>query len=72
MSESTGPTEHATTRQQLEAAIRAVLPARDDFSLEHLEEPQTIAAVGLVGVLTGYTWGRIRGRRIHKHKKKRR
>ena len=72
MSESTGPVEPLTTRQQLEAAIRRLLPAKEDLTLDGLEQPQTVAAVGLVGVLTGYAWGRIRGRRIHKHKTKRR
>ena len=70
MSESTEPT--SSTRKELEASIRAMLPAREDLSLDRLDQPPTIAAVGLAGLLTGYAWGRIRGHRIRKHKKKKR
>ena len=66
------PTEPSSTRKQLEASIRALLPSKEDLSLDRLDNPPTIAAVGLAGVLTGYAWGRIRGRRIHKHKKRKR
>jgi hypothetical protein len=72
VSDSTGPAEPLTTRQQLEAAIRAILPSTEDLSLDRLGEPMTVASVGLAGVLSGYAWGRIRGRRLHKHKKRHR
>jgi thiamine biosynthesis lipoprotein ApbE len=57
------------TRRELEATIRAVLP--DDLSLHGPDttQPPTVAAVGLGGVVTGYVWGRIRGRRIRKNKR---
>jgi hypothetical protein len=61
----------SATRRELEATIRAVLP--DDLSLKGPSTTQTptVAAVGLGGVVTGYFWGRVRGRRIRKNKKKR-
>ena len=57
------------TRRELEATIRAVLP--DDLSLRGPSTSQTptVAAVGLGGVVTGYFWGRIRGRRIRKNRR---
>ena len=64
------PTEPSTTRKELEASIRALLPAKDDLSLDRLNQPSTVAAVGVASVLTGYAWGRFRGWRIRKHKHK--
>lgn len=57
------------TRRQLEATIRAVLP--DDLSLKGPSTSQspTVAAIGLGGMMTGYVWGRIRGRRIRKNRR---
>jgi hypothetical protein len=57
------------TRRELETTIRAVLP--DDLSLHgpSTTQPPTVAAVGLGGVMTGYVWGRIRGRRIRKNRR---
>jgi len=57
------------TRRELEATIRAVLP--DDLSLKGPDTSQSpvVAAIGLGGVMTGYVWGRIRGRRIRKNRR---
>jgi thiamine biosynthesis lipoprotein ApbE len=60
--------EQSPTRRELEATIRSVLP--DDLSLKRSNTTQTptVAAAGLGGVMTGYLWGRIRGRRIRKRR----
>jgi hypothetical protein len=57
------------TRRELEATIRAVLP--DDMSLTGPSTSQnpTVAAIGLGGLMSGYVWGRIRGRRIRKSRR---
>ena len=61
--------ERSATRRQLEATIRSVLP--DDLSLSGPSTTQTptVAAVGISSLVTGYFWGRIRGRRIRKNKR---
>jgi hypothetical protein len=60
--------EQSATRRELEATIRSILP--DDLSLKGPSTSQTptVAAVGLSGIMTGYFWGRIRGRRIRKRR----
>jgi hypothetical protein len=60
--------EQSPTRRELEATIRSILP--DDLSLKGSSTTQTptVAAAGLGGVMTGYFWGRLRGRRIRKRR----
>jgi hypothetical protein len=61
-------TEQSTTRRQLEASIRALLPERGMLGgLDGSHRP-TAAAAGLGGVATGYLWGRIKGRRTRKRR----
>ena len=62
--------EPSATRRQLEASIRALLP--DDLSLSHRDrnQPSDVAAAGVGGLLTGYLWGRWRGRRVRSKKAK--
>ena len=59
-------TEQSATRRELEAKVRSMLP--DAGSLPSLDGSQkpTLAAIGVGGVLSGYLWGRIRGRRVRK------
>lgn len=58
--------EQSATRRELEAKVRSILP--DSGSLPSFDGSQrpTLAAIGVGGVLSGYLWGRIRGRRVRK------
>jgi hypothetical protein len=60
--------EQSATRRELESTIRSILP--DDLSLKRSSTNQTpsVAAAGLGGVMTGYFWGRLRGRKIRKRR----
>jgi hypothetical protein len=62
--------EQSATRRELEASIRALLPERGTLGgLDGSHKP-TAAAVGLGGVATGYLWGRIKGRRVRKRRRR--
>ena len=63
-------TEHSGTRQQLEASLRSLLPEQPNIGKSLTSSRSGVAAVGLGGVVTGYAWGRLRARRIHKKKTK--
>jgi hypothetical protein len=56
--------EQSPTRRQLEASLRSFLPERSQMGTSMTESKPTMAAVGLGGVMTGYVWGRLRGRRV--------
>ncbi len=60
--------EQSATRRQLEASIRALLPSQED--LEELTPSKNSAAsiAGVGGVMTGYVWGRYRGRQVRKRR----
>ena len=60
--------EQSTTRRQLEASIRALLPSREE--LEELTPSKNSAAsvAGVGGIMTGYVWGRYRGRQVRKRR----
>jgi len=62
--------EQSPTRRQLEASLRSFLPERAQMGNSLTGSKPTVAAVGLGGVMTGYVWGRIRGRRVRKNKNK--
>jgi len=53
----------------LESSLRALLPAIDPVK-DASDQPATIATVGVGGLLTGYLWGRLRGRRIAKRRRR--
>lgn len=55
-------TEQSPTRRELEASIRQLLPEELTNRSLSSQKP-TVAAVGLGGLMTGYLWGWIRGRR---------
>lgn len=61
--------DQSGTRQQLEASLRSLLPDTNNIGKSITTSKPGVAAVGFGGVLTGYVWGRIRGRRRHKQKK---
>jgi hypothetical protein len=57
------------TRRQLESSIRALLPSESDLNELAPSKNTTVSAVGVGGIMTGYMWGRFRGRQIRKRKK---
>lgn len=61
--------EQSGTRRELEASLRSLLPASSHIGKSITSSKPGVAAVGFSGVLTGYVWGRIRGRRRYKQKK---
>lgn len=58
--------QQSSTRRQLEASLRSFLPDQVQLGNSMTSSKPTVAAVGLGGVVTGYIWGRIRGRRVRK------
>jgi hypothetical protein len=57
------------TRRQLESSIRALLPSEGELNELAPSKNTTVSAVGVGGIVTGYVWGRFRGRQIRKRKK---
>ena len=57
------------TRRELESSIRALLPSVEPLR-DGADQPATLASVGVGGLLTGYLWGRLRGRRIAKRRRR--
>lgn len=51
------------TRQQLEDSVRALLPRSSDIPERIRAAKSSTAGVGLGGLVTGYAWGWLRGRR---------
>ena len=60
--------EPSATRRQLEASLRSILPKEVQAGSSLATSKPTVAAAGVGGVLTGYLWGRIRGRSVRKAK----
>ncbi|HEY5265431.1 MAG TPA: hypothetical protein VIJ40_01325 [Acidimicrobiales bacterium] len=58
--------EPSRTRRELEASLRSILPEHTQMGTSMTSSKPTVAAVGLGGVMTGYFWGWIRGRRARK------
>ncbi len=61
--------EPSLTRRQLESAIRALLPSEQQLTELVPSKNSAVSAVGIGGVLTGYLWGRVRGRQSRKDKR---
>jgi hypothetical protein len=60
--------EQSATRRQLEASIRALLPSKEEID-EMSPSPNTTASIaGFGGIMTGYVWGRYRGRQVRKRR----
>jgi hypothetical protein len=62
--------EPSAARRELAASLRSFLPKEVQTGGSLSESKPTVAAVGVGGVLTGYVWGRLRGRRLRKSKSK--
>ena len=62
--------EPSATRRELESSLRSFLPKEIQIGGSLIDSKPTVAAVGVGGVLTGYVWGRVRGRRVRKAKAK--
>ena len=58
--------EPSTTRRELEARIRSLVPDQLQVGDSLTSSKPAIAALGVGGVMTGYVWGWIRGRRSRK------
>ena len=60
--------EQSAVRRELESSIRALLPSKSD--LEELTPSKTsaVSAAGFGGIMTGYVWGRYRGRQVRKRR----
>ncbi len=58
------------TRRKLESSIRALVPSESQLSELTPSKNTTVSAVGVGGIMTGYLWGRFRGRQIRKRRKK--
>ncbi|MGH3732934.1 MAG: hypothetical protein ACRDVC_06085 [Acidimicrobiales bacterium] len=62
--------EPSATRRELEASLRSILPKDVQVGSSLTSSKPTMAAAGVGGVMTGYVWGRVRGRRLRKAKSK--
>jgi hypothetical protein len=60
--------EHSATRQQLEASIRALLPSKEEIDELTPSKNSAASVAGVGGIMTGYVWGRYRGRQIRKRR----
>jgi hypothetical protein len=58
--------ERSAARRELEASLRSLLPDRVQVGNSIATSKPATAAVGLGGVVTGYLWGWVRGRRARK------
>jgi hypothetical protein len=60
--------EQSATRQQLEASIRALLPSKEEIDEMAPSKNSAASMAGVGGIMTGYVWGRYRGRQVRKKK----
>lgn len=60
--------EQSATRQQLEASIRALLPSKEEIDEMTPSTNTTASIAGFGGIMTGYAWGRYRGRQVRKRR----
>ncbi len=60
--------EQSLTRRQLERSIRALLPSDQQINELVPGKNTAVSTAGIGGVLTGYLWGRFRGRQVRKRK----
>lgn len=58
--------DHAATRRELERSLRALVPERTSLGGSLTSSKSSVAAAGFGGLVTGYLWGWIRGRRARK------
>ena len=60
--------EQSATRQELEASIRALLPSKQEIDELTPSKNSTASIAGVGGIMTGYVWGRYRGRQVRKRR----
>ncbi len=60
--------EHSATRRQLEVSIRALLPSKEELDELTPSKNTATSVAGFGGIMTGYVWGRYRGRQIRKRR----
>ncbi len=60
--------EQSATRRQLEASIRALLPSKEEIDEMAPSKNSAASMAGVGGIMTGYVWGRYRGRQVRKRK----
>jgi len=63
-------TERSETRRELETSLRSMLPKQGQIGNSIASSRPAVAALGVGGVVTGYVWGWVRGRRGRKARKK--
>jgi hypothetical protein len=61
--------EQSSTRRELEARVRSLVPDRLQIGDSITSSKPAAAALGVGGVMTGYVWGWVRGRRSRKKTK---
>jgi len=60
--------EQSATRQELETSIRALLPSKQEIDELTPSKNSTASIAGVGGIMTGYVWGRYRGRQVRKRR----
>jgi ABC-type cobalt transport system substrate-binding protein len=60
--------EQSATRRQLELSIRALLPSKEEIEELTPSTNTTASMAGVGGIMTGYVWGRYRGRQVRKRR----
>lgn len=60
--------EQSATRRELEASIRALLPSKEEIDDLTPSKSSTASIVGVGGIMSGYVWGRYRGRQVRKRR----
>lgn len=58
--------EHSETRRELEASIRSLIPTSLPLKFGEAKKSPLVAGAGVGGLLSGYAWGWLRGRRGRK------
>jgi hypothetical protein len=60
--------EQSATRRQLELSIRALLPSKEEIDEMSPSKNSAASMAGVGGIMTGYVWGRYRGRQVRKRR----
>jgi hypothetical protein len=60
--------EQSATRRQLEFSIRALLPSKEEIDEMSPSKNSAASMAGVGGIMTGYAWGRFRGRQVRKRR----
>jgi hypothetical protein len=60
--------ERSETRKKLEESVRALLPLEEGNGNGLTGSSSSVATAGVGGLLAGYVWGFLRGRRSKRRK----